>query len=161
MHLPHVFARTLVASALAASIGCSSSGVQVPVQPLAEAQSMRLSSGMTIHQRLVIRDASTWSMVWLQIVGSHRPIPPVPAVDFTTSTVLVAAMGVRPTGGYAIAIDEVELHADAAAIAVDEQSPGPGCVVTASETTPVAVVVVPSFRGEATFLEHMSQLTCR
>ena len=153
-------------------------------QPPAEAQPMRYlthtySSGMTTRQRLVIRDAATWSSVWQQITSprqplparagsgggvdsAEQPVPAAPAVDFASQVVIVAAMGTKSSGGYAIDIDDVRIVDEAARITVTEQSPGNSnrCGVTMAQTEPVAVVAVTRFPGEATFLERTSQDAC-
>jgi hypothetical protein len=153
------FARTFLASVMTVSIGCGA-GVDLPVQPLPQAEQMRFQSGMATPQRLVIRDPASWATVWPQIVGPHRPILPVPPVDFTRDVVVIAAMGTRPTGSYSIDVEDVRLYPDEASISVREQSPGARCIVTDVVTAPIAVVLVPSFAGPATFVEHASQLPC-
>lgn len=158
-HHAHRFALALFASVIAASISCSTTPVQVAVQPLPEA--LRDSSGFPTRERLVIRDASTWSTMWPRIVGSRRPIPPVPEVDFISDAVVIAAMGTRNTGGYVIRVTDAQLRGDAATITVLEESPGAGCVVTTAETYPITVVLVPSFRGQATFVERTAQPACQ
>jgi hypothetical protein len=133
----------------------------VQFQPLPEAQGMRYYSGIATRQRLVVGDAATWANVWEQIVGTLRPVPPVPAIDFPSKLVIVAAMGTRATGGYSIDVEDVSLMADDASISIKEESPGSGCIVTEALTAPVAVVVVPRFAGQASFLEHASQRACQ
>jgi hypothetical protein len=131
------------------------------VQPLAAAEPMRFDSGLTTRQRLVIRDAATWANVWQQIAGTRQPAPVVPVVDFANDLVIVAAMGTKSTGGYSIEVDDVHTIGGDASISVTEQSPGSGCAVTQAFTAPVAVVVVPRFSGQATFVEHASLHACR
>jgi hypothetical protein len=158
-HASHVLSLLLLACIAAIFPGCDSGG-QVEVQPLPEAEAMRYHSGMTTPQRLVVRDTATWTELWPQIVGSNRPIPPVPAVDFSDDLVIVAAMGTKPTGGYSIDVDEVRVASEDAAISVQSRSPATGCLVTPLVTAPLSIVVVPRFAGRPTFVEHASQRTC-
>jgi hypothetical protein len=132
----------------------------VLVQPLPEAESQLFDSDITTRQRLVVRDNATWVTVWSQI---ESRIPPgrVPTIDFASSVVIVAAMGREPTTSYLINVDDVRTLREDAWISVTEQSPGPECTVGDVFTAPVAVVVVPRFAGQATFLEHTSQGTCQ
>ncbi len=66
-------------------------------------------------------------------------------VDFSREVVLVAAMGVKRTGGYAIEIKRVEymtigIMASTAFVDVAESSPAPGTIVTMALTEPYHVV---------------------
>lgn len=161
----------LLVGATAASTGCVSgapgdpSGTPearpIPFQPLQEAQTVRFYSGLTTRQRLVIRDAATWANVWRELTSPFQPAPPVPAVDFASNLVVVAAMGLRNTGGYSITIDDVRTAAGDVSISVTERSPGSGCIVTAVVTEPVAVVVASRFAGQATFVEHTALRDCQ
>jgi hypothetical protein len=162
----------LLVGATAVSIGCvdralgdlpdtTENARPASVQPLAAGEPMRFHSGLTTRQRLVIRDAATWANVWHQIAGTIQPAPAVPVIDFATGLVIVAAMGTKSSGGYSIEVDDVHTIAGGASISVTEQSPGSGCAVTQAFTAPVAVVVVPRFSGQATFVEHSSLHACR
>lgn len=133
---------------------------RVVVEALPEAQSMRLHSGMTTRERVVVRDPATWQSVWSQLVGTVQPAPAAPKVDFTSSVVIVAAMGVRPTGGFAIDIGGASLQDNDAWISVTETSPGRLCVVNDVITSPVTVAVMPWFSGKATFVEHATESKC-
>jgi hypothetical protein len=151
------------------STGCPRSGgansgqVEGPVfvQPLAEAQRVRFDSGMDTRQRLVVRNRAAWVKVWHQLVGNKSHTPPVPAVDFESNVVIVAAMGTRSSGGFSIDIDDVHFVDGDARISVTERSPGEWCGVTLALTAPVAVVVVSRFPGRATFLERTEQRACQ
>jgi hypothetical protein len=60
---------------------------------------------------VVIRDRDAWLDVWKRIHrldpnrGPHPEPPPLPEIDFSREMIVVAAMGARPTSGYAIVID--------------------------------------------------------
>jgi len=158
----------LLASATAGSIGCTSARSEFPegaqpvvIQPIPEAQSERFYSGITTQQRLVVRDGATWANVWQQIDANSIPVPAVPAVDFASNVVIVAAMGRKNSGGYSIDVDDVRSVAEDAWVSITENSPGAMCITTAVITAPVAVVMVPRFAGQVTFLEHAVQDDCR
>jgi len=168
-HRPRLLLLALLLESAAGSIGCSeapSVPIDVPenaqpvlVQPIPEADRAIFSSGMTTRQRLIVRDHATWVTLWPQIYGRIPPAP-VPTIDFTSSVVIVAAMGMEPTTSYVIHIDDVRTLDENAWISVTEESPAPECTVGNVVTTPVAVVVVPRFTGQATFLEYTSQVAC-
>jgi len=158
----------LLASATTGSIGCTGDRSEFPegaqsvlIQPIPEAQPERSYSGITTQQRLVVRDGATWANVWQQIAGNSIPVPAVPAVDFASHVVIVAAMGMKNSGGYSIDVNDVRTLAEDAWISITENSPGAMCITTAVITTPVAIVRVPRFAGQVTFLEHAVQNDCR
>ena len=99
----------------------------------------RFSSGLTGRERIVVRDLESWASLWPRIVGSHRPPPPVPPVNFANEMVVVASMGTRPSGGYAIYIDGVSAVRGNLVVSTREVSPGPRCGVTGALTEPVAL----------------------
>jgi hypothetical protein len=102
----------------------------------------RTNSGIADRREVVVRDAAMWASLWPEIVGSQRPMPPLPPVDFAREMLLVASMGTRSSGGYTIAIDGLTLAGDTLLVAVSEQSPGRNCGVTEAITEPVALARV-------------------
>ncbi len=120
-----------------------------------------LVSGIHGARRQVIRDPVTWGAVWAEIHAGQGAPPPVPDVDFTFDMVLLAAMGDRPSGGYAIRSDALFLAPDGAIITgVTSTTPGPGCATTAGITQPVDAVVV-SRSASISFTERTMQFVCR
>ena len=99
-------------------------------------------SGIHASRRQVIRDAATWQSVWNEIFSDVSPQPALPAVDFSTQMVLLAAQGDQATGGFGIFIDGAALTLDGTLIvAVTSASPGPGCLNPQQVTQPVDVAV--------------------
>lgn len=97
-------------------------------------------SGLSERERIVVRDAESWTSLWPRIVGSHRPAPARPAVNFSDEMLVVASMGARPSGGHAIYIDEVSVVRGTLVVVTREVSPGRNCVVTGAFTQPLALV---------------------
>jgi hypothetical protein len=189
-HSPHLLVAALLLAAATGSIGCEAAprapqdpakptespppktpkttktdkipegASRVALRPLPATGPMSLH-GLDEPGRLVIRDDASWGNVWSQLVDGTSPAPAVPAIDFARDVVIIAAMGARSSGGYAIGIDEVRSLAGNAWISVTEQSPGERCVVTEAFTFPIAIAVVPRFAGDAVFIEHASQHDCR
>jgi hypothetical protein len=115
-------------------------------------------SGITVPQRLVIRDDASYARFWSSLgIGGERPL-----VDFTRDVVLAVAGGQRSTGGYSIAVERVVRTATGAAIEVVETTPGPGCIMTQALTQPVDVVVVAAADAESwEFGERRVEQGCR
>ena len=110
----------------------------VPTEPLASL----FNSGYEDSTRQVIRGDAEWAAAWERMHAGTSPQPSLPAVDFAGSLVLVAALGTRPSGGFAIAIDSVVRSGDALVAHVTSTAPGQSCGTTAALTQPVAAVRV-------------------
>jgi hypothetical protein len=106
-----------------------------------------LYSGLHSETFRAVRSEKEWSALWQLLAQSprsdagHDTGPP--QVDFTKFTVLVAALGTRSTGGYAVSIqyaydDGAVIHAS-----VLEIRPGPNCTVTTAFTYPIVIVLLP------------------
>lgn len=122
----------------------------VEAEALLEAQ----RTGFEEPRRELIRDAETWRSVWSTAHQGTEPSPPVPPIDFSGQSVVLAAMGRRATGGYEVGVTEVRRTEGALAVTVREVSPGPGCIVTQALTSPAVAVWIPvagAAAPEATF----------
>ena len=111
----------------------------------------RFNSGLARREHVVVRDSATWAKLWTEIVRTHSPKPPVPSVNFTRHMLVVASMGQKSSGGYAVWIDSITVAGDTLRIAVREQSPGPRCGTTAALTAPVALARVERSQLPAVF----------
>lgn len=110
-------------------------------------------SGLTESQRSVIEDEASWEDLWTRIHAVMSPAPALPSVDFSEDVVIVAALGSRPSGGYAIRIDTVQQTGAGIEVLVRQVRPGPGCGVTTAITSPVDLVRVPRVAADADFRE--------
>lgn len=62
--------------------------------------------------------------------------------DFSREHLLVVAMGQKPTGGFAVVLEDARIRDNVLQIRARGQSPGPGDMVTQALTTPCAVLAV-------------------
>ena len=88
-----------------------------------------------------------------------EPVPPTPIVDFAGSMLLVAALGTRSHGGYAVTIDSVA-RGVTLRVFVTAIAPGPDCVTTMAITWPLQVVRVSRFDGSVDFVESERVQAC-
>ncbi len=141
---------TLVLAALAA--GCAElpsispgpdldelAGEPVQLTPLQEHIPVGYS-GFGEQAQLVVETEAEWEEVWLRLWRNVDSVPPVPAVDFGSETVLVAAMGARPTGGYAVRLESAAVQGHEVVVRVVETSPAGGCGVRMATSSPADVV---------------------
>ncbi|MGD2215554.1 MAG: protease complex subunit PrcB family protein, partial [Gemmatimonadales bacterium] len=92
------------------------------------------TSGISSRRRSVIRTADEWNVFWDELTQNRDPKPEAPALDFSRHMVIAAGMGGRPTGGYAITIEEVKRSGGRVLVVVRETSPGRRCLTTQAFT---------------------------
>lgn len=135
------------------------SATQLPVERV-DTLVRELNTGVTERKRDVIRSQEEWGAFWARVYAPLRPVPELPAVNFEESVIVVASMGERSSGGYAIDVDEVEQTDAGLRVVVRETSPGASCMTTAALTQPVVAVRVPRTEGDIVFEERRSVLDC-
>ena len=124
------------------------------------AQPFAVFSGFSDSARVAVRTQSQWNEIWARIAGNATPAPEAPEIDFATEMVIVAAMGTRPSGGYAIRIDRVVRRGNTMWAEVTSSAPGSGCMNAAALTTPVDLVVVQRTTGKVLFVENSEVRNC-
>ena len=104
----------LVVTALATTIACEVPSITNPVrrpsawQPDPASTLVYTSySAIASAERLLISDSTTWREAWERLHSTRSPRPPLPIVDFRREAVILAALGFRGTGGFAIRIDSL------------------------------------------------------
>lgn len=163
----------IAAAMLCAAVGCASpgatgpsdsfAGTDIPVNAVdvsAEQVLSRPVSGISDSRRIVIRSDSEWTEFWAAANANLVPPPEAPEVDFSRDMILAAAMGGRPTGGYAISIPTVKREGSEVWAVVHERSPGPTCFTTQVLTAPVVAVRVPRLEGPLHWIEDESRTEC-
>jgi hypothetical protein len=119
-----------------------------------------VNSGFSDSARVVVRTHSQWQEVWARIAGNASPAPEAPEIDFSTEMAIVAAMGTKPTGGWAVRIDRVARRGNTMWAEVTSLQPGSGCATIAALTAPVDVVVVQRAPGKVVFVEKSEVRNC-
>ena len=116
--------------------------------------------GYREQARLVITDAAAWSQAWSLAHAQMTPVDPAPAVDFTSSAVVLAAAGTRNSGGYSITVVRVVTFESGQLVYVTSTSPGVTCINTAMVTFPIHMVRVPKPADHVTFVEQTKSVAC-
>lgn len=151
------------------ALTCAGLGACALDEPGLPPDATRLASQVLIEQRdayssyqkparLVIRNTDAWEQLWPQLAGSNASA--APAVDFDRDMVLVAAMGLRSTGGYSISVEGVFESTDGIYVRVLESVPGSRCGTTQALTAPVTVVTIPQRDGPVIWLERTRTRSC-
>ena len=123
-------------------------------------QPFAVYSGFTDSARVAVRTQSQWNELWARIAGNATPPPDAPEIDFATEMVILAAMGTRPSGGYAIRIDRVARRGNTVWAEITSSAPGSGCMNAAALTAPVDAVVVQRTTGKVVFVEKSEVRNC-
>lgn len=136
---------------LAPLVGAACNGQQIPPgEPPAETTPVTPRpipieasyTGIEEPLRTLVRGQREWEDLWSRLAANRIPRPAPPPVDFSEEVVVVAAMGTRPSGGYAIRIDSLRYAKDTLWVDVTSLIPGPSCLTTQALTAPVAAVAV-------------------
>jgi hypothetical protein len=87
-------------------------------------------------------------------------IPAAPDIDFSREMIIVAAMGPRPTSGYAITVEEAYERSDRLEVAVRNISPG-SCGQFQMGTQPVEIVRIVKSEHPIVFREIKAAMDCK
>jgi len=99
-------------------------------------------SGIKDFRTVVVNDAASWAQLWAEHTALQRPAPPLPVVDFSSSTVVGVFLGSRPNGCYAVRIDEVRIETDIVQVYFSEHRPRLNEICTQAVTTPAHIVTI-------------------
>jgi hypothetical protein len=127
---------------------------------LPDSVARHLYSGITQRRRVVVQDAATWTQLWNEATAQVQPRPAVPQVDFSRESIVVASMGTRTTGGYAIEIVSAYDNGSRRSVVVREVSPPHTCGITQALTAPVVAVRLPYHSGTVEFIETSQTRAC-
>ena len=111
-------------------------------------------TGIQGSLRAVIRNAAQWQPIEDEIRRARGSTFRLPALDFSRSMVVLAAMGARSTGGHTITIEGVYRDGGRIWVVVREVIPGPGRMTTQVLTTPADAVSVVLSDEPVSFVER-------
>ena len=115
----------------------------MPFTTIARGGMSQVDSARTV----VVRTAPEWTELWKEHAGSTNP----PAVDFTKTMVLAVFAGMRPSGGYAVEITQIEKNDGPIVVTYRERKPGPDDITTQALTFPFHIVRTDAHAGEVSF----------
>ena len=117
-------------------------------------------SGFRQSARVVVDNDSEWRTLWSTYTANLGSPPPLPAIDFTSHEVIVAALGERNSGGYDIAISRIAATSDYLYVELTSTRPGSRCGTTAALTQPVDMVRIPREHPPVMFIEKVVVNEC-
>jgi hypothetical protein len=101
------------------------------------------------HTELV-QDSAALTAYW-QLLASGQSMP---QVDFQKEAVALIFMGARPTAGYSVSVEGVDVGPDAVTVIWHEQAPSAGSTTDQAPTRPWAMQVVPNSGKHTVFLKR-------
>ena len=105
-------------------------------------------SGIEDARQVVVRTPEEWKALWKE----HAPGRPMPAVDFSKSTVIGVFLGSRNTAGYRVTITGIERDGATVAATYREERPAARDIVAQVITFPHHLVRVERIEGEVKFV---------
>jgi hypothetical protein len=117
-------------------------------------------SGYREKEFVVLRSPAEAQAAWRRMWSAESAVPSFPAVDFSREMLVVAALGERASGGYAVAISDAVVEGAALQVGVVETRPGQGCVTPAVMTSPAVLAKLPRFEGRVELVEFVVSEEC-
>jgi len=101
-------------------------------------------SGVATLQESVVRGPEEWQRLWQAHEAGAVPQRPLPAVDFPRELAIAIFAGQRPTGGFAVTVEQVTESASGIEVFYRVTSPPPSAIVSQALTSPFQIIAVPS-----------------
>ena len=108
-------------------------------------------SGIAFSLERVVKSAEEWERLWLAHQAGAFPQRPLPAVDFSSSLCIAIFAGERPTGGFAVKVDQVVESAGGLEVVYRVTGPAPGAIVSQALSSPFQIIAVASRPGPVRF----------
>lgn len=128
--------------------------LDVKISPLFEARHLFFNSGLSTPERIKIHDADTWKTQWNRLNAHLTPLPPLPGVDFSAETIIVASLGTQKTGGHLIRVPEAWVADGVLFVVVETIAPPPDMATSQALTSPVFVGKAPGIFDKVEFIER-------
>lgn len=90
----------------------------------------------------LIQNKSKLQQLWSFIYGDTGSV--IPNVNFSKNDVAAVFAGVQPTTGYSISVSGIKTTPKKEVAIITITRPGPSCAVKKKQTSPYAIVLIPS-----------------
>ena len=151
---------SLIVAVFFCAIGCvlaETNGAEEAAPPPWRVISQGANSRIEEATQEVFQSEDAWRDWWrrhnavFEYVNGKTVEPDPPEVDFSKETVLAVTIGMRSTGGHAVAFTGVDYEGDTLVATLRYTSPGPDDMVTMALTAPYAIIAVPKHEGPVRF----------
>jgi hypothetical protein len=103
----------------------------------------RSQSRIRAFRTQVIENSADWQKLWQEHLGQTGQMGQAPAVDFAKERVAAIFLGLRPTAGYSVAVESVEVQAEQILVHYREVKPKPDQFVATVLTAPACLIRLP------------------
>lgn len=106
----------------------------------------RAQSQIRTFRTQVVENSADWQKLWqehLGQMGQTGQTGQAPAVDFSKERIAAIFLGVRPTAGYSVAVESVEVQAEQILVRYREAKPQPDQFVATVLTAPACLIKLP------------------
>jgi hypothetical protein len=110
------------------------------------------SSGFTVPLQMFVSSEKDWADTWEKRLGASKR--PRPSVDFAKEVVIVAALGMKDSGGYSIEVSKIVRTKDDVQVIVRIGSPPEGAKPGGGPTSPFVLVKIKKPDKPVTFKEE-------
>jgi hypothetical protein len=112
------------------------------------------NEGPEIATFTAVQSEPEWRKLWAELEprlsrDMRQSAPhPFPHIDFTRQTLLFAALGTKPTGGFSLSVESITENPASITVNLVALSPGKGCGdaiygITQITTHPITLLVIP------------------
>jgi hypothetical protein len=108
-------------------------------------------SGVTTPAERVARDSEEWRRLWQAHQAATLAQRPLPAVDFSREICVAIFAGERPTGGFAVAVEQVLESPSGVEVVYRVTGPPQGAMVSQALTSPFEIIAVEGRPGTLRF----------
>jgi hypothetical protein len=100
------------------------------------------NSGVTAPQTVVVKDAASWSALWVQHKRNVMPALPEPAVDFNKFMVVAVFAGSKPNGCYSTTLSNLYRSGRVINVTRIDRLPTPGTVCPQALSSPAHLIMI-------------------
>ena len=134
-----------------AAVSYTPPAVTVPFTQLAQGEHSTVST----RANYLITSKSELADLWAMVDARGQ----VPAVDFTTNSVIAVFAGKEPTAGYTIAVSKIQ-DASTREVIVTLSAPGGSCVLAQKATAPYQIIELPKTSLNLTHQDLLTTTSC-
>lgn len=113
-----------------------------------------------VHGQQVITTQDQWQAYWAETHVGMSQSPPIIPVDFASSQVVVASLGIKPTGGYGLRVTSISASGRGTVVNLTETTPGQRCIVTDAQSNRYVIVRTPILTSPVNFNVNRAQRDC-
>lgn len=118
------------------------------------------NSGYMEKKNLIIASTEAYDEAWNELFSNFMKKPPVPAINFETSMVILVTMGEKTNGGYSIHVKSITENEKDVVVLIEERIPAKNCMTTSVIVYPAQLIELPATDKEIIFTTEENIYSC-